>query len=147
MGVHFVSCWVCSFSACSGRQVVANSILLRQVDAAVRAAHLPVCELVAEDGVGPMWSTIADHQQQSCGKYWFSNLLYFNNLYPDVMGDEVSAVADRLRFLPVFFGWLFRIPTLRGIGYCYWIKIWFWVGVFRSKFLIDYFRRQACVST
>ena len=32
---------------------MANSILLRQVDAAVRSAHLPVRELVAEDGVGP----------------------------------------------------------------------------------------------
>ena len=32
---------------------MANSILLLQVDATVRAAHLPVRELVAEDGVGP----------------------------------------------------------------------------------------------
>ena len=32
---------------------MANSILLPQVDAAVRAAHLPVRELVAEDGVVP----------------------------------------------------------------------------------------------
>ena len=38
---------------CLLRQVEANSILLPQVDAAVRASHLPVRELVAEDGVGP----------------------------------------------------------------------------------------------
>ena len=52
-------------------------------------------------GLGPMWSAIANYQQQSCGKYWFSHLFYINNLCPDVLGDEVSVMADRLRFHPV----------------------------------------------
>ena len=42
-------------------------------------------------GDGPFWwSTTAQPMITSCQKYWYTNLLYFNNLYPVQIENEVG---------------------------------------------------------
>jgi len=41
-------------------------------------------------GSGPMWWAVTDEQQQACQRYWFTNLLYFNNLYSYPTSTQVS---------------------------------------------------------
>ena len=42
-------------------------------------------------GDGPFWFSTIHPEVARCEKYWFSNLLYFNNLFPlGRVNDEVS---------------------------------------------------------
>ena len=43
-------------------------------------------------GDGPMWQLTTQPLIDSCSKYWYTNLLYFNNLYPVTMQEEVRCI-------------------------------------------------------
>ncbi len=40
-------------------------------------------------GGGPLFVYIGKYLSRSCDRYWWTNLLYINNMYPSGMGDEV----------------------------------------------------------
>jgi len=46
------------------------------------------CSLWPLMGTGPLWSSIYVRNVDLCVKYWWTNLLYINNLYPSSLGDE-----------------------------------------------------------
>lgn len=66
-------------------------------------------------GEGAMFYFTADAFQKSCSSYWWTNLLYINNLYPSGLGDECYAwgwyLANDMQFYilsPIFLFFLYR---------------------------------------
>ena len=65
---------------------------------------------------------------QTCGRYWWTNLIYINNLYPDKLGDECMNwswyLANDMQFFVI--SPLIIIP----------LYVWFTGGVIASGFLL-----------
>jgi peptidoglycan/LPS O-acetylase OafA/YrhL len=80
--------------------------------------------LVGNIGEGPKWDQVEDVLQADCSKYWWTNLLFINNIYPwyvgnDCIGQSWYMAADVQIFLmiipcvivylkfPKHYGWIF----------------------------------------
>ncbi|XP_076807348.1 nose resistant to fluoxetine protein 6-like isoform X2 [Clavelina lepadiformis] len=73
-------------------------------------------------GDGPYWDTNFRSHQQPCSKYWWTNLLYINNLYPEKSEDQCFSWGWYLAndtqfylFVPLFLFVLYRSKAL-GLG-------------------------------
>lgn len=51
---------------------------------------LCVTGFIGKVGDGPRWPEAYDKMHNSCKEYWWTNVLYVNNLYPSALLDEVS---------------------------------------------------------
>ncbi|XP_076807349.1 nose resistant to fluoxetine protein 6-like [Clavelina lepadiformis] len=73
-------------------------------------------------GDGPYWETLWRGLRTPCDKYWWTNLLYINNLYPENSADECFAWGWYLAndtqfylFVPLFLFVLYRSKAV-GLG-------------------------------
>nr|CAB3264544.1 nose resistant to fluoxetine protein 6-like [Phallusia mammillata] len=69
-------------------------------------------------GSGPIWPGLVNPLVEECRKYWWSSLLYINNLYPSIMNSECYPwgwyLANDTQFyilLPIFLYLLYRSPV------------------------------------
>lgn len=46
--------------------------------------------LYSKFGDGPFWPTTAASFSAACKSYWWTNLLYINNMYPATLVEEVT---------------------------------------------------------